>query len=407
MIYSDKIPFERIAKTQCIIGAPRTLSEAEKLAPGAHILINTAIFEFGSGEILSRVVADGATKGKSATWGIGFPTSGNPVWTWDNAAGAEHYVGAYTYAVRDGQNKDGLKDNAKRGRTALGLTAEGELVVYLVTDGDTQACSTATLCQRLLDMGCVNAINLDGGGSSQGVTPAGRYDSGRKVPAWLALWMKEEDKPMKVCIDAGHGIETAGKRSPDGSYLEYEFNRDVAGRIKKHLERCGVSVVLTCPDEHDVPLSERCKICNDAGCDYFISIHTNASGEGWSDVTGWSAHIIAKGGKAEQLAEKIRTAAIPLLGCRDRGMSVDNYQVLRDTKCPAVLVEHGFHTSRTEVEKLKTPQYRAKCAEADVRGLCEHMGVTWADEPKTPKDTVSVRRRVIDGETWVAAADIQ
>ena len=36
---------------------------------------------------------------------------------------------------------------------------------------------------------------------------------------------------MIIMIDAGHGIETAGKRAPDGSYLEYEFNRDVAGRI--------------------------------------------------------------------------------------------------------------------------------------------------------------------------------
>lgn len=40
---------------------------------------------------------------------------------------------------------------------------------------------------------------------------------------------------MKVCIDAGHGVETAGKRSPDGSYLEYEFNLDVAKRIQAHL----------------------------------------------------------------------------------------------------------------------------------------------------------------------------
>lgn len=185
---------------------------------------------------------------------------------------------------------------------------------------------------------------------------------------------------MKVCIDAGHGIETAGKRSPDGSYLEHEFNLDVAKRIKAHLLRCGVQVVMTRENEHDVSLAWRCKISNDAGCDYFLSIHTNAAGDGWSEAQGWSAHIIGKGGKAEQLAEHIRAAAIPLLGCRDRGVNVNNYQVLRDTKCPAVLIEHGFHTSQYEVELLKSDEYRAKCAESDARGLCEQVGVVWNDD---------------------------
>lgn len=216
---------------------------------------------------------------------------------------------------------------------------------------------------------------------------------------------------MKICIDAGHGIETAGKRSPNGSYLEYEFNRDVAARIKAHLERCGLQTVLTCTGERDVPLSDRCAISNRAGCELFLSIHTNASGNDWSDVTGWSAHIIARGGKAEQLAEQIRAVAIPLLGCRDRGVNVNNYQVLRDTKCPAVLIEHGFHTSRVEVEKLKTPQYRAKCAEADARGICAFAGIAWVPEPQvqTPPAapaSVTVRRRVIDGELWLSAADL-
>ena len=72
---------------------------------------------------------------------------------------------------------------------------------------------------------------------------------------------------MIIMIDAGHGIETAGKRSPDGSYLEYEFNRDVAGRIRRHLARCGIDARLTCPDEHDLSLSERCRISNAAGAD--------------------------------------------------------------------------------------------------------------------------------------------
>ena len=47
--------------------------------------------------------------------------------------------------------------------------------------------------------------------------------------------LKGDDAKVKICIDAGHGSNTAGKRSPDGSLREYEFNRDVANRIKNIL----------------------------------------------------------------------------------------------------------------------------------------------------------------------------
>ena len=33
---------------------------------------------------------------------------------------------------------------------------------------------------------------------------------------------------MRILIDAGHGIDTPGKRSPDGSFLEYLWNREIA-----------------------------------------------------------------------------------------------------------------------------------------------------------------------------------
>lgn len=405
MLYQSKIPFGSIAKAQCITGKKMTLKEVEAIAKGASIIVNTAIFEFDTGEIRSSVVADGVKKGQSVTWGIAFPSGGSPTWTWDNGIKAPNYVGAYSYAVTEGQVKDGLKDKAARGRTAIGLTASGELVIYLVTDNDTTRCSTATLCNRLVNMGCVNAINLDGGGSSQGVTPIGRYDSGRPCPAWLAIWLtsdapQKEDKTMKICIDAGHGVETAGKCSPDGTYFEHEFNLDVAKRVKAHLERCRVDVVMTREDEHDISLAQRCTICNDAGCSYFFSVHTNAAGNGgWYDAEGWSAHIISKGGKAEQLAEKIRKQAIPLLACKDRGVNVNNYQVLRDTNCSAVLIEHGFHTSKTEVEKLKSADYRAKCAEADAKGICDQIGVSWV--PEKPVIPDHPRPWYYDAQQWV------
>ena len=42
---------------------------------------------------------------------------------------------------------------------------------------------------------------------------------------------------MKIMIDAGHGPETAGKRSPDGLLREFNFNNAVANLIQQYLTR--------------------------------------------------------------------------------------------------------------------------------------------------------------------------
>lgn len=194
MEYKKIIPAADILRAECVLaqnGKAESITSVHKRT-GADIVLNTALFDMRSYAILSRVVAGGKRYGNSETYGIGFGPA--PVWTYDNGAACPHYVGAYTYAVMGGKVSDGLKDSGKRGRTALGLTANGDLVIYVVTDNDSRKCSTLTLCQRMLDLGCVNAINLDGGGSSQAITPEGAYNSGRAVPAYLCIWLRETDK---------------------------------------------------------------------------------------------------------------------------------------------------------------------------------------------------------------------
>lgn len=49
---------------------------------------------------------------------------------------------------------------------------------------------------------------------------------------------------MKILIDNGHGIDTKGKRSPDGRLLEYAQNRLLAGRIVSALQAPGPDEVF-------------------------------------------------------------------------------------------------------------------------------------------------------------------
>lgn len=68
---------------------------------------------------------------------------------------------------------------------------------------------------------------------------------------------------MKILVDNGHGIETPGKRSPDGVLREYAWNRLIAARIVSALTDLGHDSQLLVPELTDVPLPERCRRVNE------------------------------------------------------------------------------------------------------------------------------------------------
>jgi hypothetical protein len=190
------IEFSEIAKMKNVfIGAPLTLSMVRDMYPDADIVINTALFDMSNGKLISRLFMDGKPYGGDAdwakTWGIAFGDEAGPRQSWDNGVGAPEFIGPYSSCIFNGTIGDGLNDKSKRGRTALGL-ANGKLVIVCTPDGSSDAMTTAQLAQVMKDRGCTFAINLDGGGSSQFYGPENSYSSGRKCPAWLAIWLKKD-----------------------------------------------------------------------------------------------------------------------------------------------------------------------------------------------------------------------
>ena len=240
-----KIPFSELARIECHVAAVRTTAQAVQGETGADLVINASIFDLSSGEILSRMVSAGKTYGAKAdaAWGIGFPSDGCPVRTWDNGLGCGHYLGPYSYAVVDGQVRDGLRDSAHRGRMLVGLT-EDSLVVLGFDDADSSRCSTATACQGMLGRGCVFAINLDGGASVQWSAgadsrlPSALLTSGtavggpaslalncrgqRKVPAFLCIYLKKtdrEDTTLNAIATKKQPVYTASGAEESGRYI--------------------------------------------------------------------------------------------------------------------------------------------------------------------------------------------
>lgn len=270
-----------------------------------------------------------------------------------------------------------------RPRTAMALTKDS-LILYCSDDGMTPE----ELRDDLVSMGAVSAIMLDGGGSSQCDFQGDKIKSTRRVNNYIAVWLTEEakkGKKMKVVLDPGHGIETAGKRAPDESYFEYTGNMAAALKVMAHLERHGVEVVLTRNDEHDVSLADRANISNAEKPDLFVSIHSNGAGNGvdWADVRGFGVYT----SKADDNADRNKAAKAIIARAEEAGIHLwgdglhhEMWTVLAKTNAPAVLIEMLFHDNKEDVALLKDPEFQAKMAEAIVKGILDYLGIAWVSE---------------------------
>ena len=79
---------------------------------------------------------------------------------------------------------------------------------------------------------------------------------------------------MRVLIDAGHGIDTPGKRSPDGSFLEYLWNRQVADLVIARLKAAGVDCGLVVTETNDISLRTRAARVKTSVKVRFIQMHS-------------------------------------------------------------------------------------------------------------------------------------
>ena len=194
---------------------------------------------------------------------------------------------------------------------------------------------------------------------------------------------------MKILIDNGHGIQTKGKRSPDGKLLEYAYTRELARQIVSILQSRGYDSELLVPEDDDIPLSERVRRTN-AHCQVFgktnvilISIHVNASGDGskWMNATGWSCYTCKGQTQSDTLANCLYKAAIKNFpGKRIRTEYSDNdpdweenFYLLRKSLCVAVLIENFFQDCLSDVQFLQSRAGKQAVIDTHVVGIIEYI----------------------------------
>ena len=194
---------------------------------------------------------------------------------------------------------------------------------------------------------------------------------------------------MKILLDNGHGFDTPGKRSPDGHFREYAYNRYLAFLIHERLTAIGLDVQFLVPEREDISLKERCRrvnrICKQLGNDQviLISIHVNAAGNGqnWLDARGWSCFTTRGRTKADELATCLYEAAknhLPGMKIRtdftdgDPDIEKDFY-IIRHSSCPAVLTENLFMDNRQDVAFLESEEGAKAIVNLHVDGILQYL----------------------------------
>ena len=178
-------------------------------------------------------------------------------------------------------------------------------------------------------------------------------------------------KRYLILLDNGHGNNTAGKRSPDGTFLEYQYTRDMAKSVFNTLKALGYNVELLVPEVYDVSLSERVRrvnqYCNDYGASNIVvvSVHINAAGNGtqWMTARGFSVFTSKGKTKSDELAtimcEEAEKAHVTFKIRKDMSDGdpdwEENFTILTKTKCAAVLSENFFMDNREDVAFLQSP----------------------------------------------------
>lgn len=388
--YIASIPLADIERIAIVTGNGRSMAQVKG---DADYICNAGFYDMTTGRPVGHLKADGAVLAKEA-WGCwGFAWNRADIKMAALPAAAKNYISGVEMlspmiGIHDAMHYR-PEVGGSRPRTAIALTVD-KLLLYCADSPTTPE----GLRETLYKLGAETALMLDGGGSSQCDFAGQKISSSRRVHNYLAVWLrKKEDKPVSktVCLDPGHGVESPGKCSPDKSYYEHEFALDMARRIQAHLKRCGVRVVLTRTDEHcptgkadTNDLLKRVAISDAAGADLFVSIHSNASGNEWSSASGLMIYTSAgpetasRNVAAKAVLARMTEGVVELRG----GPLVHDIElvVTRKTAAPAMLIEYGFHTNRTEVGLLKKSSYRAKLAEATAKGVCDFLDVAWAAE---------------------------
>ena len=187
----------------------------------------------------------------------------------------------------------------------------------------------------------------------------------------------------KIFIGVGHGGNDSGAVA--NGLKEKDLNLAIAKACADVLEEHGVTVCMSRKKDENDPLNEEIKECNKFAPDYAIDIHNNAGGG-----DGVEAYYHHGGGKGKTLAENVLSEIVSI-GQNSRGAKTrkgkngkDYYGFIRETDCPAVIVECAFIDNKKDIKIIDTAAEQKEMGVAIAKGILKTLEIKYkATKKKT------------------------
>ncbi len=211
-----------------------------------------------------------------------------------------------------------------------------------------------------------------------------------------------------IMLDPGHGGKDPGAKG--NGLLEKDVVLVLAKIVGEKLKAKGFNVIYTRTTDKFIPLEERTAMANVRKADMFVSLHCNAIRS--SKIHGLETYVLnlarskdavrvaarenaistkrisdlqviltdlmlnSKVRESKDLAEKVQSCMLKKLranySVQDRHVREAPFYVLMGAKMPAVLIESGYITNRTEAKRLKSRKYLNTLADGIVAGILEY-----------------------------------
>lgn len=209
---------------------------------------------------------------------------------------------------------------------------------------------------------------------------------------------------VKIGIDAGHGLNTKGKQTPDG-IKEWTLNDIVRDKVVAFLSDYDCEIIHTDNNEGntDESLASRLSKYKSAGVQAFVSIHHNAFTGTWNSATGVEVYTDKKPTNADlKLADCIYGRLVKNTGLKGRGIKKANFYVINQNTIPAVLIEGGFMDSSNDYKIITSDEGQTAYSKAVAEGLVEFLNLKkkTTSTPK-PAETIKKENAVLE---WQKAA---
>lgn len=172
----------------------------------------------------------------------------------------------------------------------------------------------------------------------------------------LAIFISFGFKPLNdkktIVIDAGHGGKDAGSEV-DGK-LEKHIVESIANKLKALSSKEEVEIIFLRKGDTFVEISDRVKQINDINPSLMISLHVNASKN--TEANGVYAYV---NNQNDHYAKSLEAANILVDQLSKDNLAQGkiqdaNFLILKNLKCPAMVLEVGFLTNDRDREYISS-----------------------------------------------------